>query len=246
MGLRTIIQSTIWKIDDHIKKKNGAEVAHYIHIGKTGGTAFKYALSNQKDEERRQVFDHTIIYIHGHHHTIEKIPNGEKVFFFLRDPIKRFVSGFYERYPKSDHPTFPWSKSERAAFNQFKTPNELACALSSQDKLVRDQAIAAMNGIEHIRQPLIFWVKSIDYFKTRLQDLFFIGFQENLNDDFLTLKEMLRLPQSMQLPPRDGSLSNITPKSFDKNLSPEAKANLRQWYTKDYQLIQIVNDLEFN
>ncbi len=64
---------------------------HFLHIGKTGGTAVKYALSSYSKNEKYEII------LHGHETKLKDIPNGEKFFFFLRNPITRFTSGFYSR-----------------------------------------------------------------------------------------------------------------------------------------------------
>lgn len=245
MGLRTVIREAFFRIDDLIKIRNGAEVIHYLHIGKTGGSAIKNAIHGENERERI-VIDNIIFYLHGHPITMQQIPKGEKVLFFLRDPTKRFISAFYERFTKEKHPSFPWSQDEHEAFNNFKTPNELACALSSNKDITRRQAEAAMNTIEHIRSPLISWVKSTSYLQERRNDVIMIGLQEMLNEDFLSLKNMLKLPDHIQLPSRGDIKSNTMPKGLDTNLSPTAESNLRQWYAKDYELVQIAKEWRKN
>ena len=60
----------------------GRRSLHLLHIGKTGGTALKDALSKySKCTEFRIVF-------HSHTFSLMDVPRGEKVFFFLRDPYR--------------------------------------------------------------------------------------------------------------------------------------------------------------
>src|SRR5689334_1107802 len=83
---------------------------HLLHVGKTGGTAVKHALAGVVTEQFR-------IVAHSHDITIRDVPIGEHVVFFVRDPISRFVSGFYSRQ-RQGRPRYdvPWSPNESIAF----------------------------------------------------------------------------------------------------------------------------------
>ncbi len=67
---------------------------HFIHIGKTGGTAVKYALQDYNATVLGCRYE---IILHNHNFKLKDIPIGEKFFFFVREPIDRFISGFYSR-----------------------------------------------------------------------------------------------------------------------------------------------------
>ena len=86
----------------------GRRVLHFLHIGKTGGTAAKSALRGHENSG-----DYEII-LHEHDFQLKDVPLGEKVVFFVRDPISRFVSGFYGRQrqdlPRHDAPGFRGKK----------------------------------------------------------------------------------------------------------------------------------------
>ena len=51
-----------------------------------------------------------------------------------------------------------------------------------------------MRSIGHLSALYSFWLGDEDAFRSRLPDLFFIGFQERLDDDFELLKQKLGLP----------------------------------------------------
>ena len=55
----------------------GKQLVHFIHIGKTGGTAIKYANKPQ------QVNSHYKIYLHSHNFRLRDVPTGEKVVFII-------------------------------------------------------------------------------------------------------------------------------------------------------------------
>ena len=68
-------------------KKGGREGAktHFIHIGKTGGTAIKKLLARTK------------ISFHSHGFLLGKGDPGDTYVFFVRDPVERWVSGYLSR-----------------------------------------------------------------------------------------------------------------------------------------------------
>jgi Sulfotransferase family len=212
-------------------------IAHFLHIGKTGGTAVASVLSGHLKSS-----DYEII-LHDHDFTLNNVPRGEKVFFFVRDPIDRFVSGFYSRKrqgrPRHD---VPWSRGEEAAFGRFTTPNELALALTSADQGQRAAAVDAMNNISHIRSPHWIWLRDESYFLARRSDILFVGFQETLNDDFSLLGKLLNLPEGIKLPD-DDIASHKNPSGFDKRLDEAALRNLTAWYERDYQFLELCREV---
>ena len=54
------------------------EKLHFLHIGKTGGTAIKYALRNNLDKGRYEII------LHNHNTTLEDVPKGDKFFLYKR------------------------------------------------------------------------------------------------------------------------------------------------------------------
>ena len=205
----------------------GKPVAHFIHVGKTGGTAMKAALRTAPDAGAYTLF------VWGHFQTLRRVPRGEKVVFFLRDPVSKFVSGFnYRQREARPHFHIPWRAGEVLAFRRFQSPGELARALSSDDPALRAEAVAAMGAIHQVKDSVFRWFESEDYFRERLDDVLFIGFQDRLADDFEALKRALGLPQTLALPGEDDS-------RYQKSLSQAepldalAVANLTAWYAAD-------------
>ena len=81
-----------YKIPKYLFNKfRGKKFIHFIHIPKTGGTALKVALKESV------VSDDVIIICHSHFMKLSYVPPGDQVFFFVRDPISRFVSAFNMR-----------------------------------------------------------------------------------------------------------------------------------------------------
>ncbi len=215
---------------------------HFLHIGKTGGTAIKEAFKNNL------ITSKNIIILHTHNTTLYDIPEGEKVFFFLRDPISRFISGFYSRQRKG-RPRFnnEWSPDEKIAFKNFKTPNELAESLSSKDKNRKLIAEYAMKNIYHVKSSYWDWFVNEEYFSSRVKDILFIGFQENMEDDFNKLVSKLGFEKNIVLP-QDNIKAHKNPSDVDLFISNQGKMNLKNWYLQDFQFIKWCINLknEFN
>ena len=220
------------KIKSKIKKvvccTSGKSIVHILHIGKTGGSAVKQALEPCTQSAN------FIIELHDHSFSLKDVPEGEKVVFFLRDPVKRFVSGFYSRKRKGQpRYNIPWTPEEKDAFGQFDTPNELALSLSSTSGKVKASAENAMKGIKHVNSSYWDWFGDMTYFSSRISDILFIGFQENLDENFTKLLRILNLPSSVTLS-GDKVIAHKNPNHLDTHLEPEAIQNLKVWYKKDY------------
>jgi hypothetical protein len=216
---------------------SSAPVLHFLHIAKAGGTAIRVAIKPHWTTGRYRLQPHP------HKFTFREVPAGEKVFFFLRDPIARFVSAFYSRQRqglplKVDR---QWSPEEAVAFGKFHTPNELASALASNDEAARLSASHAMRGIFHVKTTFLDCFESDAYFLSRLSDVLFIGFQESLAQDFERLKIKLDLPPSVQLP--DDERAHRNPAGLDKHLDDKAIAALRAWYARDYDFLHLCQQL---
>ncbi len=208
-----------------------------LHIGKTGGTALKHVLAENAESSRYQLL------FRGHDVTLADVPKGEQFMFLIRDPLTRFVSAFNGRL-REDRPRYhyPWRDEERVAFEVFKTPDQLAVALSSADDELCAQAKAAMHGIGHVNTPYTFWFPSERAFRARLGDVFFIGLQDRLDDDFEALKRKLGLGAHVRMP-RDETVAHKTPSGFESQLSETGRANLERWYAFDVRLVQLCRGL---
>lgn len=210
---------------------------HVLHLGKTGGTALKQALLDHGDRSRYRLL------LHGHTVTLADVPVGERFMFIVRDPLSRFVSGFHGRL-REDRPRYhyPWKEEERVAFGIFKTPEQLATALGSEDSVVRAEAEAAMRGIGHVNTSYWFWFGDEETFRARAGDLFFIAFQDRLDEDFELLKRKLGLPRDARLP-ADATTAHRTPSGYDATLSDVARANLERWYERDLAFVELCREL---
>ncbi len=208
-----------------------------LHIGKTGGTALKHVLREHQDASRYQLL------FRGHDVTLADLPAGERFMFLIRDPLTRFVSAFNGRL-REDRPRYyyPWRDEEKVAFAIFKTPDQLAVALSSADDAEREQAEQAMGGIGHVNTPYTFWFPDESAFRARLSDVFFIGLQDRLNEDFELLKRKLGLPDHLRMP-SDETVAHKTPAGFEDQLSERGRENLEHWYERDVAFVRLCREL---
>jgi hypothetical protein len=210
-------------------------IVHFIHVRKTGGTAIKEALKDVSETQRYK------LKLHRHAKKLRDIPYGEKVFFFLRDPVSRFVSGFNSRL-RQGRPryNYPWNENEKIAFACFPTANSLAENLFQKSQAIDPQW--AMEKIRHVNSTYAEWFDSIEYLNSRKEDILFIGFQETLEQDFSIIKKQLGLPENITLP-QDDFLSHKTPDNFNVSLSEQAMQNLREWYATDYDFLNFCAEL---
>ena len=189
---------------------------HMIHIGKTGGSAIKSALAEAQTPEP--------ITFHSHRTALAEIPADERFFIFLRDPIRRFVSGFNSRLRCGKPRIYSrWNEPERTAFGLFQTPTALAEAIGTPE------GDRAMRDIRHVNTLFTDLLVSVDYLMSR--DPLLIGWQETLDVDFARLCTQLGVKGAAL--PTDPIISHRTPQGFSTELSPAAIENLQTWYAKD-------------
>ena len=167
-------------------------VAHFLHIGKTGGTAVKVAIrkgSEGSPKYRVEVRKHEI--------KLAAIPEDDYFFFCLRDPIERYVSGFLSRLRQGE-PRYhiPWTEGEAVAFARFQSPDALALSLTAGGT-EQQEAEAAMRAIVHVRASYWDWFGDPDYFKGRADHILWIGHLEAL--DLAPLADTLGF-ETLQLP----------------------------------------------
>lgn len=212
----------------------GGKIVNFIHVGKTGGSAIKYALRNHL------VTDQYKIHLRGHTCKLRDIPQGDSVFFFLREPISRFISSFYYKKNQKRRWKHPRFLEEKLALETFHSANDLAMALSAEDPDIKQAAVTAMESIEHVNTFYADWFDTKEYLLSRMSDILYIGFQETLEQDFENLKQILGLPKKLELP-KDISKANKTLKD-DTDLSEEARQNLISWYASDYEFYQLCQE----
>lgn len=222
---------------------------HFIHIGKTGGTAIKRALRDAgaaywKEEDAPTVPEtpYGRIQLHRHSFRMHHVPPEDHVFFCLRDPVDRFVSAFYSRLNKGQpRYYFEWSEEERRAFETFPTPERLAGALASPDPEERALAEWALRNIRHMGSMQRF-VGTPPQLRARLGQVVYIARQETLSTDWEQMKALLHLPPDAELPTARVGAHRRDP-SLNAELDEASTAALREWYRQDYALLKYCDEV---
>jgi hypothetical protein len=222
---------------------------HFIHIGKTGGTALKRGLRRSRlaywaSDDPREVRETPYGRIQLHHHgfRIHDVPPGDYAFFCLRDPVDRFLSAFFSRLNKGQpRYYFEWTDGERRAFEAFPTPQRLAAALAGDDADGRAHAERALRDIHHAGF-MTRLVGSPTQLRSRLDQVVYIARQETLATDWEQLKALLQLPTEAALPTGRRQAHRRDP-SLDATLDPAGTAALRRWYRRDYLLLRYCDAL---
>jgi hypothetical protein len=99
-----------------------------------------------------------------------------------------------------------------------------------------------MNAIGHVNTHYSYWFGSEPEFRRRLEDVFFIAFQEQLNDDFDLLRLKLGLPEGARLP-HDATVAHRAPPGFATELGAVARDNLSRWYAEDLAFVDLCRGL---
>lgn len=205
---------------------------HFLHIGKTGGSAIKEAL--------RPFRAQCDIAFHPHWFPATSVPARERFFFCVRDPVSRFVSAFNSRLRMGKPAGFvPWDADEEWAFARFQTPDALASALGADNAAEAQQARRAMRSIRHVRQHQHDWfpAATLDYLRENARRIVWIGFQESLDSDFEVLTRRLRLPPGISLP-RDPGQAHRAPEETSSSLGAVGRRNIAAWYAQDVRFVE--------
>jgi hypothetical protein len=227
---------------------------HYVHIGKSGGTALKHAIreagkaaiaGSDATFDKEVPWDSPLgpVHLHGHGFKLKHVPEGDVTFFSIRDPASRFVSSFYSRLRQGMPRYFrKWSEEEEQAFKWFKTPQELALGLGKRRGKKRAQAEFAMQAIRHIRRPLSLWLGDVEHLRKKLPQIAYIARQETLDEDWTRIKTMLELPADLELP-SDPVQAHRAPEDLDRSLNPKMMDALMDWYAEDYKLVALCDEV---
>ena len=207
-----------------------------LHNRKTAGTALKDMILQQQQRSPQMMarcFDHAM--------TLPKFvkhyPHARAI-FFVRDPISKFVSGFYSRL-RQGQPRYhyPWSSGEKRAFKRFQHPNDLAEALSHINPFKRYMAMSAMKSIGHVRHSLLDFLGSPTFLQHASERIAFIGHQPEFIIDVEYLRSLLMLDSDIAAP-NDEMRAHRNPSDADKFLSEKAIRNLKKWYKIDFEIYE--------
>ncbi len=219
---------------------------YFLHIGKTAGNALKTAIrKNNFLWSNLSISKPYVIVMTNHQYKFSDLHAGDYCFFVTRDPISRFVSGFNSRLRQGRPRIFnPWTEDESKAFAQFKTACSLAEALYSEDKEIALKASNAMLNIKHVNTSYWSWFGSKSALLSRKDSILFYLRQEYLNSDIKSINERLGL--GFHSLPDDKILSNTRPNDSNTFLTDIAIRNLKQWYYKDYEFLELLEREIYN
>lgn len=196
---------------------------HLIHISKTGGSVLQ--------EVFKSLGKGTGVVPHGHGMKLRDVSAEERAFFVVRDPVKRFVSGFNSRLRKGQPLRFhDWKDKEKVTFARFTSARDLANALADDDPA----AHAAMDSMIHTRRAQTSWLGEPAEFEALIDRVVFVGHQPTLTEDFALLKKRLGIDPAVALPTDDRA--HATPEGFDTSLDEAGRAAVADWYAEDYRL----------
>lgn len=215
------------------KEKRGVNTAdiQFLHIGKCAGTQIS-ALAEQINAKSPDVR----ILTKNHDCFLKDIHKQSRYFFSIRNPINRFMSGFYSRKRKGDpQVTSDWTMYDKLAFEEFEHANDLAESLFSGGSLGA-AAFGAMKSIRHTAQNQSDWFYCTGNF-LRLRPPVWIIRQEKFDADFQTFlsKSGLGVHWSDLEVKTDPKTSHANDYSSTPPLSERARANLKAWYIQDFE-----------
>lgn len=205
-----------------------------LHIGKTGGTAANAVIkanNKLKVGQRVKCFGHKI----GLPDVAEE-NLCENVMFFIREPVSRYISSFNSRLRKGMPRHFnEWSPEEQVTFETFKTPNQLAEALSDPDEGVRHRAQEGMKAIRHLRRAYAHFLGSIELLERMKDRIYFIAATEHFDADFGLMRRALGVSPDLELPV-DELGAHRTPDGYEKTVSELGRKNVTDYYADDYAI----------
>jgi len=203
----------------------------FFHLAKNGGGSISWFLRPIRDSW----------YHAGHRETLpglaERFPQSPIV-FFVRHPVSRFVSGFYNLHrARSQGVRRLPSTADVLGFNLFPTPDDLLSGLRSADEWTRSAAEYAMNNLPFLRNPLANNLISTATVDAHLSRIAFIGTQENFSNSVEAMRTALSLPASLSLNANDRK-SHRSPATLRTTISDENREVLLEWYRDDLVLYE--------
>lgn len=153
---------------------------------------------------------------------------SNRVAIFLGDPIARFAADFSLRSGNSVDEGLLHDLETPPTLLEFKTPNDLAEALSASDRNLQDRAYVATNSLSRSSQRYADFLVGADYLASRRRRIVFVGSLETYAADVRQFFQGLGVEREIDVP--DESAPSL---GGDRELSPLAVRNLQAWYAGD-------------
>jgi len=220
-----------------------------IHVGKTGGTYIKDIIrhaTGTKVAREQQLINSNLVLLN--HKTLTETANmyGEdhRFAFIFREPTERFISGFHSRLRMGvPERKVIWSPKEAAAFAVFKTPNELAEALYSDDTYTLSAAHYSMNAIRHLHRGYEYHFGKQSHFIIHKQDKIVTCIDlKNLDMNIHQFLNQIGIEQVNIDIDQYSEMRTITDHS--KYLSELARLSLKEFWKNEYNFYELFQKLE--
>lgn len=233
----------------HTDKKIRGLNLKFIHIGKCAGTSIIKQINLEQ------------------YHLQRNYKNNENYIIWIRNPLKRFVSAFNYSYSIINTDTsnldinnltldnclapnrtrykmthdHTYSKRYDYLVNYFKTANELAESITSENIEKKQLALELMNSpLEHIFNGIGWYLHNGNFIEKNYNKIMFVGTCENLADDMTKLSNLLNINLDNKKHLRKNTNNN------DKFLSPKAIKNILNFYKDtDYKALQKLVEYNF-
>lgn len=210
----------------------------YIHIGRTAGTAFRLSISSNPTLSQKVNYN-------KHNITLPDLSPKSKIIFCVRDPVDRFVSGFYQRKNKlkrhiSENQVSSWCKKEVAALDSYQDINHLLKELFSTDKIIRKNCLKKITNIMHIGRygSYWYWFKENDFITLNKSRFYSVLLHEKFEESMMRLIKKLGVDSLDIVKSRSISYDEYAP--IDNNYRSE----LIQFLQHEYMFIQSLKNLE--
>ena len=218
----------------YAQKKNSDQI-HFLHIGKCAGTQIKNIINQINEMTKKKN-----IIAYGHDTFLFDLPKNSRYFFSIRDPINRFVSGFYSRKRKGQPRLYAeWTADEEYAFKIFEDANDLAESLYDAG-VVGAQALSAIMSIRHTARHQVEWFSRTGAFLT-LNPPIWIVRQEKFNDELNVCLERAGYQHMIDQIKIEYDPVNMHSNNYKgvPELSEKAKSNLINWYSRDFEFYKM-------
>jgi hypothetical protein len=238
------VKKYIYNFYISILKFLGFKIVHFLHIRKNAGTSIANSLIKKN---QFKLFNNVIIQnkvaflLHNHGFTLVDVKDDEFCFFVYREPVSRYISGFNSRLRKGAPTNYnEWTKLEEKYFSIYNTAEELAVDLASNDSQSHERAKLALQSIGHINTFQLDWVRDLDYLRKRRKSVLFVARQKFLDQDLRLGFQQLGLNWENA---NDDIESHAAPSNQNKKLSEQSIQIIKDWYSKDYELLDVLKEL---